>query len=233
MPEFSGVRAVVTDIEGTTSSISFVHDILFPYAAKHLPVWVREHANEAHVKQQLQAVAAETDVAEDDLDGQIDQLLAWIAQDRKATPLKTLQGFIWEAGYRQGDYRAHVYGDVAPCLQQWQSDGYKLYVYSSGSVLAQKLFFEFSGAGNLLPLFSGHFDTTVGGKREVASYSAIAENIGEPAENLLFLSDIAEELDAARVAGFQVCLLRRPGNAPVPDINNTPEATSFAEIVLR
>ena len=232
MPEFGGIRAVVTDIEGTTSSISFVHDTLFPYATKHLPVWVREHANEPRVEQQLQAVAAESGVAESDLEGQIDQLLAWIDQDRKATPLKALQGFIWEAGYRQGDYRAHVYDDVEPCLRQWQSAGCKLYVYSSGSVLAQKLFFQFSEAGNLLPLFSGHFDTTVGGKRDEASYRAIAADVGEPAEALLFLSDVVEELDAARSAGFQVCLLRRPGNAPVAPTGG-PEAESFSEITLR
>ncbi len=231
MPGFNAVKAVVTDIEGTTSSISFVHEVLFPYAAQHLPAWLRAHSGEARVGEQLGAVAAEAGLAADDLEGQISQLLQWIAEDRKATPLKTLQGYIWDAGYRNGDYRAHVYADVAPCLQGWREQGLELYVYSSGSVLAQKLFFEFSAAGNLLPLFRGHFDTTVGGKRERESYAAISGELGIDPGQLLFLSDVTQELEAARDAGFQVCLLVRPGNAPVGE-HDFPVAESFTEIVI-
>lgn len=231
MPSFNNVRAVVTDIEGTTSSISFVHDVLFPYAEKHLPEWVKAHETEPAVAEQLKAVAEAASVSERDIEAQIQQLLSWIAQDTKATPLKALQGLIWEAGYRNGDFQAHVFADVAPCLKAWKMSGLELYVYSSGSVLAQKLFFEFSVAGNLLPLFSGHFDTTTGGKRERRSYTAIAECVKESPSALLFLSDVIEELVAAEAAGFQVCLLQRPGNASV-DSHAFPEATTFEQIQI-
>lgn len=231
MPEFNKVRVVLTDIEGTTSSISFVHDVLFPYAAQHLPDYVRKHASEAAVREQLEAVNREARLENPSLEQQIEQLLEWIEKDVKATPLKALQGYIWEAGYRGGDYQAHVYEDVAPQLRAWKAQGLKLYVYSSGSVLAQKLFFEFSEAGNLLPLFEGHFDTTVGGKREVQSYRAISADIGVAPEHILFLSDVKEELDAAREAGLQVCLLERPGNALVAEIN-AERVASFDELAL-
>ncbi|MBB3047692.1 enolase-phosphatase E1 [Litorivivens lipolytica] len=231
MPEFHNVRVVLTDIEGTTSSISFVHDVLFPYAAERLPAYIRKHASEPEVQAQLEAVNREAKLDNPTLDRQIDQLLEWIKHDVKATPLKALQGYIWEAGYRGGDYQAHVYDDVAPKLQAWKAQGLKLYVYSSGSVLAQKLFFEFSDAGNLLPLFEGHFDTTVGGKREASSYRAISSEIGVSPDQILFLSDVKEELEAARETGLQVCLLERPGNAPVADID-AERVSSFDEITL-
>lgn len=231
MPAFLGVEAIITDIEGTTSSIAFVHEVLFPYAAEHLPVFVREHASETRVQAQLEAVNAAAGLADPSLDEQIEQLLEWIREDKKITPLKILQGYIWEAGYRNGDYRAHVFPDVAPELQRWQESGLKLYVYSSGSVLAQKLFFQYSEAGNLLPLFDGHFDTTVGGKREVNSYRAISEQVDIVAQHCLFLSDITAELEAARAAGFQVCLLERPGNGD-PGSHTFPACSSFADIVV-
>lgn len=229
MPVFSSIEAVVTDIEGTTSSISFVHDVLFPYAATHLPAYIKSHADEPRVQGQLQAVVAEAGLSQPSLDEQIEQLLSWIREDKKATPLKALQGYIWEKGYRNGDYQAHVYPDVAPRLEAWKRSGLKLYVYSSGSVLAQKLFFEFSEAGNLLPLFDGHFDTSVGGKREASSYQAISKQIGMAPERLLFLSDVVQELEAAQDAGFQTCLIHRPGNAE-PPAHNFPVCSSFSEI---
>ena len=139
MPDFKDVSAVVTDIEGTTSSISFVHDVLFPYAAEHLPAYVRAHAQEPAVAEQLQALNREAGLQSPTLEAQIEQLLEWIRNDVKATPLKALQGYIWEAGYRNGDYRAHVYLDVAPRLREWKDQGLSLYVYSSGSVLAPSL----------------------------------------------------------------------------------------------
>ena len=231
MPAFSGLEAIVTDIEGTTSSIAFVHEVLFPYAAEHLPAFVREHAGEARVRAQLDAVNAEAGLVEPSLEEQIEQLLAWIREDKKITPLKTLQGYIWEAGYRNGDYRAHVFADVAPELRRWKARGLKLYVYSSGSILAQKLFFQHSEAGDLLPLFDGHFDTTVGGKREADSYRAISEQVGVAAPACLFLSDVSAELEAATAAGFQVCLLERPGNADAGS-HAFPACSSFAEIVV-
>lgn len=229
MPVFSKVQALVTDIEGTTSSISFVHDVLFPYAASKLPAFVRERQNDPAIADLLADVARESALPAADVEGLIARLLQWIREDKKATPLKALQGYIWEAGYRNADYQAHVYPDVAPQLKAWKAQGLELYVYSSGSVLAQKLFFEFSEAGNLLPLFEGHFDTTIGGKRECESYRRISEEIGVAAGQLLFLSDVVAELAAAREAGFQTCLLLRPGNAAAGE-HDFPVSRSFADI---
>lgn len=204
------VRAILTDIEGTTSSISFVKDVLFPYAARVLPEFVRHHAEEPAVRQQLDTVWKETGLPVGDIDGAVATLLAWIEEDRKATPLKALQGMVWDKGYRDGDFRAHVYLDAVDKLREWHAAGIPLYVYSSGSVHAQKLFFGHSEAGNLLPLFSGHFDTGTGGKREAESYRHIAAAIGLPAADILFLSDIGEEIDAAKTAGMQaVHVVRR------------------------
>lgn len=234
MPQFAGIKAVVTDIEGTTSSISFVHEVLFPYAAEKLPAFVREHRDDPAIAKILADVGeaaggALPPLTSSGLDPYIAQLLQWLRDDKKVTPLKALQGYIWEAGYRQGDYRAQVYADVAPALAHWKHSNLGLYVYSSGSVLAQKLFFEFSEAGNLLPLFDGHFDTTIGGKRERESYRAISEQIGIEAGHLLFLSDVAAELEAAREAGFQVCLLVRPGNADAGE-HDFSVSTCFSDI---
>ena len=208
------VQAVVTDIEGTTSSISFVKEVLFPYAAAHMARFLREHWNEPAVQEQIRALAADTgaDVASaDDADRILQQ---WIREDRKATPLKTLQGMIWKAGYQSGAYTAHLYPDTAPALRRWHDAGLPLYVYSSGSLAAQKLFFGYSDAGDLTPLFSGYFDTTTGMKQEADSYRKIAASIGVPASEIVFLSDIEGELNAAREAGFQTILLDRDGKAP-------------------
>ncbi len=231
MPSFSGLKAIVTDIEGTTSSISFVHDVLFPYAAEHLEDYVKAHAQEPAIAKILNEVAEIGELSPSDQSGQIALLLKWIRDDKKVTALKSLQGYIWESGYRRGAYQAHVYADVAPQLRQWKQQKLQLYVYSSGSVLAQKLFFEFSQAGNLLALFDGHFDTTIGAKREMASYRAISEQLALEPERILFLSDIVAELDAAASVGFQVCLLERPGNAPVA-ATAFPRAESFEQITL-
>lgn len=206
------IRVILTDIEGTTSSISFVRDVLFPYAAQHLAMFVRANAQRADVQEQLLAVAREVGVPESDYAAIIDVLLKWIAEDRKATPLKALQGMLWEHGYRNGDYRAHVYADAYEYLQKWQREGLKIFVYSSGSVQAQKLFFGYSEFGDMLPIFTGYFDTTIGAKQDATSYSSIVAEIGVPAHSILFLSDIAAELDAAKAAGLQTCWLVRPAD---------------------
>jgi enolase-phosphatase E1 len=143
-------------------------------------------------------------------------LQGWIDEDRKHTALKALQGMIWKAGYENGDFAAHVYADAADQLRAWHAAGLPLYVYSSGSVGAQKLFFGHSEAGDLLPLFSGHFDTEIGGKREAASYTRIAEALALPPSEILFLSDVVEELDAAREAGMQTVLIDRSQDYPQP-----------------
>lgn len=203
-------RVILTDIEGTTSSISFVKDVLFPYARAHLPAWVAAHGDEAEPARWLAAAAAEAGLAAADRDAIVAALQRWIDEDRKITPLKALQGLIWADGYASGAYRAHVYPEVAARLRAWKQQGLDLYVYSSGSVAAQQLFFGYSEAGDLRPLFSGYFDTEIGGKREQAAYERIAAAIGVPAGEILFLSDIVEELDAARAAGLATTWLCRP-----------------------
>ena len=209
------VRAILTDIEGTTSSISFVKDVLFPYARRALPGFVRDHGDEPEVRRWLDAVATEQGGICGD--GTIVEVLqGWIDEDRKHTALKALQGMIWDAGYRSADFTAHLYPDAAAALREWHDAGFPLYVYSSGSVPAQRLFFGHSDAGDLTSLFAGWFDTEVGGKREAVSYTRIADAIGKPPAEVLFLSDVVEELDAAREAGMQTVLLDRRQDYPEP-----------------
>jgi enolase-phosphatase E1 len=220
------IRAIVTDIEGTTTSVSFVYNVLFPYARDHIPRFVRENA--AALSGVLEDVRREAGDASLDLEGCIAVLLAWMDEDRKVTPLKTLQGLVWRQGYEAGGARGHLYPDVAPCLRRWKARGLSLYVYSSGSVAAQKLLFGHSEAGDLTPLFSGFFDTVIGGKKEAASYGRIAGEIGVSPREILFLSDHPGELAAARDAGCAVIGLDRPGNAF--DLGGWPTAGSFDEI---
>lgn len=204
------IRAVLTDIEGTTSSIDFVKDVLFPYARQHLPAYVANHGQDPEVRQWLSQAAADGGLPATASDGEIAGMLqTWIDEDRKATPLKALQGLIWAQGYRDGAYRAHLYPEVPARLRQWKQAGLDLYVYSSGSVPAQQLFFGYSEAGDLSGLFSGYFDTEIGPKREVGSYRRIAEAIQHPPAEILFLSDVTAELDAAREAGMQTAWLVR------------------------
>lgn len=203
------VRAIVTDIEGTTSSIDFVHDVLFPYASEHLPDFVRNAASDKTVAPLLDAARSEAGEPGADTERVIAILLDWIAEDRKATSLKELQGLVWRHGYESGAFTGHIYDDAAAGLRAWAAAGIELYVYSSGSVAAQKLLFGHSDAGDLTALFRGWFDTNVGHKRDVASYEKIAAVIGAPAASILFLSDVAAELDAAAAAGMRTCQLVR------------------------
>jgi enolase-phosphatase E1 len=202
------VRAVLTDIEGTTSALSFVKDVLFPYARERLPAFIRERGNDPAVRPLLEESRLIAGQALDE-EALLRQLIAWIDEDRKITPLKALQGLIWEAGYRRGNFTGHVYADAARCLCKWHQKGLILAVYSSGSVHAQKLLFAHTEYGDLTPLFSCFFDTTVGHKREPESYQAIATAMALPAGEILFLSDVREELDAARQAGMQTGWLLR------------------------
>ncbi|WP_343517645.1 acireductone synthase [Sphingomonas sp.] len=220
------VRAILTDIEGTTSSIAFVAEVLFPYARARLADFVR--ANPDAVAPVLEGVRQEAGDPELDVESCIAQLLAWHDADRKIGPLKTLQGMIWADGYAAGALSGYVYPDAVDGLRRWHAAGIALYVYSSGSVAAQKLLFGHSDHGDLTPLFAGYFDTAVGGKREPGSYAAIAREIGLPADAILFLSDVAEELDAAHAAGMPGILLAR-GDAPA-DVSY-PVAASFATIL--
>ncbi|HBV90002.1 MAG TPA: acireductone synthase, partial [Pantoea sp.] len=221
------IRAIVTDIEGTTSDIRFVHNILFPYARQHLPDFVRNNAHQPEVAAALQSVREEADQPQADLNGVTDILLSFMDQDRKSTGLKALQGMIWRDGYVNGSFTGHLYPDVLPALRHWKAQGIELYVYSSGSVAAQKLLFGYSDEGDITGLFSGYFDTRVGAKREVAAYRAIAAEIGRPAAQLLFLSDIHQELDAAAEAGWQTMQLLR-GEAD--DESRHRQVTDFTQI---
>ncbi len=230
------IRAILTDIEGTTSSISFVKEVLFPYARDALPGFVRTHGQKPEVRRWLDMVATEIAASACQDEVIVETLQGWIEQDRKHTALKALQGMIWDVGYRNGDYTAHLYPEVADVLRGWHTAGLPLYVYSSGSVPAQRLFFGFSDAGDLNGLFSGNFDTEIGGKREAASYTRIAEAIGIAPADILFLSDVVEELDAARDAGLRTVLLDRINDYPTP---RTGEAThgharveDFGQIVV-
>jgi enolase-phosphatase E1 len=206
---------VLTDIEGTTSSISFVHDVLFPYSRAALPGFVREHGDEPEVRQWLDRAAVDAGgVCQDEVI--VEVLQGWIDEDRKHPALKALQGMIWAEGYQGADYKAHVYPDAARALRGWHAGGHTLAVYSSGSVPAQKLLFGHSSEGDLSPLFSAWFDTAVGGKREAASYQNIVAQLGVPAHEIVFLSDVVEELDAAREAGLRTVLLDRRDDYPMP-----------------
>ncbi len=224
------VRAIVTDIEGTTSTISFVRDVLFPYADAHLDAYVAAHRDEPVVADALRdaaALAGEPDAGEART---LAHLHAWIAEDRKATPLKTLQGLIWARGYEQGALHGHVYADVPAVLRAWRDAGIALFVYSSGSIVAQKVLFGYTAFGDLRPFFRDYFDTTIGGKREAASYQAIARATGFAPADTLFLSDVDAELDAARAAGMQTARLLRPADTPAGSVTAHPAYADFTAL---
>ncbi|MGK3142831.1 acireductone synthase [Pantoea sp. C2G6] len=221
------IRAIVTDIEGTTSDIRFVHNILFPFARQRLAAFLAEHQQQPEVQAAIRSVREEAGQPAADLTAVTQILLGFMDQDRKSTGLKALQGMIWRDGYLNGSFTGHLYPDVVPALTSWQAQGLKLYVYSSGSVAAQKLLFGYSDEGDITGLFSGYFDTHVGAKREVAAYRAIAAQTGLPAEQLLFLSDIHQELDAAAEAGWQTVQLLR-GDAD-PESRHR-QVTDFSQI---
>lgn len=223
------VRAIVTDIEGTTSAISFVHEVLFPYASRKLPEFVRRENTRADVAAILDDVRREANEADAGLERLIDLLQEWIAADRKITALKALQGLIWADGYENGDFAGHVYEDAARELRRWHDAGMRLYVYSSGSVKAQKLLFAHSAAGDLTPLFDGYFDTRTGAKMAQQSYAKIAAEIGLPGRDILFLSDIVAELDAARDAGMQTTQLVRDNDVVT---GSHVVASDFTEVAI-
>ncbi|MDQ3270361.1 MAG: acireductone synthase [Pseudomonadota bacterium] len=229
-------QAILTDIEGTTSSISFVKDVLFPYARRALPEFVRARGDDPEVRRWLDVVAAENGaVCSDAVLAEV--LQGWIDQDRKHTALKALQGIIWAEGYRKGDFTAHMYPDAPPALRAWHGAGMPLYVYSSGSVPAQRLFFGHSDAGDLTGLVSGWFDTEIGGKRDAASYARIATSVGLPPHQIVFLSDVVEELDAAGDAGMDTVLVDRREDYPQPRegeaTHGHARAESFGDVRLR
>ena len=221
------IRLVVTDIEGTTSPIAFVHQVLFPFAAAELGPFLAAHGRDPAVAAVLADVAARAP-------GEAPEaaLRRWMAADEKVTPLKTLQGMIWDAGFRDGRLRGRLWPDVAPRLRAWHAAGVRLAVFSSGSVAAQKLLFGFSEAGDLAPLFSGFFDTTTGPKREAASYRAILAALSTAPAETLFLSDVEAELDAAAEVGIATCHLVRAEDGTKPGTRH-PVAADFAAVAAR
>jgi enolase-phosphatase E1 len=218
------MRAVITDIEGTTTPIAFVHDVLFPFARKYFPVFVQTHGAEplvAGALREIAALAPGQDV--------LTIIFGLMDRDEKSTPLKSLQGMIWDRGYREGHLHSAIYPDVAPHILAWHRGGITLGIYSSGSVAAQRLLFGHTLSGDLTGYFSYFFDTHIGGKREAASYRAIQTRLGVAADDILFLSDIGAELEAAREAGFATCQLLRAGDHTLA-ADGHAQAADFADV---
>jgi enolase-phosphatase E1 len=238
------LRAIVLDIEGTTTPVAFVYEKLFPYARSRLRRYLQAHGGSA----ECQSIVArlrqehETDIREspdvpawDDSavarDDSVSRYVTWLMDhDRKSPGLKELQGRIWEEGYTTGELVGEVFDDVPRALHRWRDAGIGVGIFSSGSVLAQKLLFGHSSAGDLTPLLRWHFDTSVGPKSEAESYRRIASIIGEPSSKILFVSDVVRELEAARLAGLQTILCIRPGNAPPPSHHDHSTIRSFDEL---
>lgn len=221
--------AVLTDIEGTTTDIAFVHKMLFPYSRERIGAFLSGNAADPEVRAalaEIRGIENRGDLSEAEI---VATLTRWIDEDRKFKPLKTLQGLIWRKGYEGGVLESHLYADVGPALRRWHDAGIALYVYSSGSVAAQKLLFAHTLAGDLTPLFSGYFDTSIGAKIEAASYRTIAQAVGRDARSILFLSDHDGELAAAKSAGLRVVKLdrARPPDRPPATESGVPVASSF------
>jgi enolase-phosphatase E1 len=240
-----GVRAVLLDIEGTTTPLTFVTEVLFPYARVNVRAYLERHAAADDHARLFESLAREHHAADSRGDvpppwvdsspslrsASAAAFADWLMdRDSKSTPLKELQGLLWEQGYRTGALVGEVFPDVATALRRWRANGVSASVYSSGSVLAQQLLFQHSSAGDLTPLLHRHFDTTVGAKRDAESYRRIARLLERPADAMLFLSDVPGELDAAREAGLATCLVVRPGNAPVTEPERYLVVRSFDDL---
>ena len=224
------IKVILTDIEGTTTDISFVHNVLFPYSAKHLSAWVRNNSELPITQDILQQIREITGKSNLDVEGCISQLENWQAEDKKITPLKTLQGLIWQQGYDKDELKAHVYPDAVEYLKNWYDAGLTLAVYSSGSIAAQKLLFRNTSDGDLTSLFSAYFDTITGSKVKSQSYVAIAQELSVLPQEILFLSDSLKELVAASEANLNVCGLNREA-AGVDD--NFTYVNNFSQIPMK
>ena len=234
------IKAIITDIEGATSSLSFVKDVLFPYASQHLESFVEKNKTNPKVIELIHEVlnlqaANPSPLTVDQINDSINILQNWIQLDLKIKALKDLQGLIWEEGYKNRDFYGHIYDDAYEKLKEWHEQGMKLYVYSSGSVYAQKLLFRHTKFGDLNYLFSANFDTSIGHKRDPSSYINIIEAINKDvpgiiSDNILFLSDIEAELEAAADAGIRVVQLVREDD--FMNLNLCQKACNFNEIAL-
>ncbi len=226
----SNIKCILTDIEGTTSAVSFVYDVLFPYFRENIE---KAKSLEPHLLTPIVA-ATKTEAAKEGLEiDSIDTCLAvlkqWSIEDRKFAALKTLQGYIWQKGYESGEIKGHVYDDVVDALEEWHEEGVVLAVYSSGSVQAQKLIFGYSEHGDLTPYFSHYFDTKMGGKKVSKSYENIIDELGLEPFEILFLSDVPDELRAAREAGMEVLQVVREGTQASTHFDNVDD---FSQIYL-
>jgi enolase-phosphatase E1 len=219
--------AVVTSIEGTTTPRSFIRDVLFPFARERLPAFLQAHADDPAVAGQLAEVRRLVPGRPE-----LQTLLHWLERDAQVAPLKALQDMVWREGYGEGGLIGAVYPDVPPVLRRWSASGLRLYCFSHGSTEAQRLIFGHSSAGDLSGLFSGFFDTRVGSKREPESFSRLAIGMGLPPAEILYVSDIEVELDAAATAGMRTCQMLRPGNA-TPVSEQHPNAADFAALATR
>jgi len=230
------ISAVLLDIEGTTTPMAFVYDVLFPYARARLGPYLRAHVAEEELRDVLATLRVEW---QEDARKNLDpppwaladvpaaaRYLDWLMEeDRKSPSLKRIQGGIWESAFKSGELKPDLFPDVAPALARWKAAGVEIGIYSSGSVLAQKLIFR-----DLLPYISAFFDTSVGPKRSVTSYTRIASEFQVPPEQMLFVSDAPEELNAAQDAGMQIALAVRPGNRPVEGPESLEEIASFDDV---
>jgi len=232
------MKTILLDIEGTTTPIDFVHKTLFPFSKERVGKFVATHFDA--LRNEIDQLVDESShdnsytVPVDPTEpGSVSTYLEFlIDQDRKSTPLKAIQGKIWKEGYESGDLVSDVFDDIPAAFERWKAQGKRIAIYSSGSVLAQQLLFAHTKQGDLTPMISEYFDTNVGAKREVESYRNIAKELDIPAANVLFVSDIVEELDAARSAGMNTALSIRPGNAPIESDPIHEIVTTFADLSI-
>jgi enolase-phosphatase E1 len=247
--QLKGIEVVICDIEGTTTPISFVHDILFPYVLEHVKEFLDEHWEEKVLQEHVDALVELSNKDKKEktkglveikkstkkvefIDSIVKNVQWQMSIDRKIGPLKALQGFMWKSAYESEEIKGTVYQDVLDQFQIWKKAGLKIYIYSSGSIPAQKLLFGFSDKGDLLHYFSGHFDTGIGSKLEKSSYQKILEEIGVSGEHVLFLSDNIKENMAAKAAGMHTINVNRPGNAEILDLGGVEQIDTFGSLEL-
>lgn len=237
-------RCVLLDIEGTVSDVRFVYDVMFPYAKREMASYVTNHWSDRAVRDAVMRVA--TDAKHQNIEDWlgpdwqsenaacqrllIDHLHDLMSRDSKDTGLKQLQGLVWQKGFQSGEIKSELFPDVLPALKVWKDSGLDLRIFSSGSVLAQKLFFEFTTSGNILHFFRAHYDTTIGSKKEASSYQRIVEDVGINASSMLFVTDVYQEIIAAEQAGLQVVASIRPNNASLPAEFHGASVTDFSQL---
>ena len=243
MVPYSKIEIVLLDIEGTVSDVRFVYDVMFPFAKQSMKSFLESQSGVTEVRTAIEQVARDANLDvnhwfSDPTQNEIDverlntHLQELMATDSKATGLKALQGLVWKSGFESGQLRAELFPDVLPALREWVTNGKRLFIYSSGSVLAQQLFFRFTTEGDLSGLLSGYFDTNVGKKQEPASYKRIADSIGAKPQSILFVSDVAEELVAATTVGMEVVASVRASNKPLSPGYIGAQIHFFSEISL-